>query len=112
MINHKVFIREYDNSLIEFDPVELQNRIIQCFEAEDLKDASFMAEDFVLALEYTLRSAPKEELIFERREITSSVIQILEEAGFTYSNEEANSDIYPEGTVIKTKPKGILIVRR
>lgn len=82
MINHKVFIREYDNSLIEFDPVELQNRIIQCFEAEDLKDASFMAEDFVLALEYTLRSAPKEELIFERREITSSVIQILEEAGF------------------------------
>jgi hypothetical protein len=91
MIDHKVFIREYDNSLVEFDPVELQNVIIQCFEAEDLQDASFMAEDFVLALEYTLRSAPKEELIFDRREITSSVIQILEEAGFPTVAEKFKS---------------------
>ena len=63
----------------------------QSFEAEDLKDASFMAEDFVLALEYTLRSAPKEELIFDRREITSSVIQILEEAGFPTVAEKFKS---------------------
>jgi hypothetical protein len=112
MIDHKVFIREYDNSLVEFDPVELQNRIIHCFEAEDLKDASFMAEDFVLALEYTLRSAPKEELIFDRREITTSVIQILEEAGFptVAENFKLNSNLDNKSSWIKVSNDSLIAI--
>ena len=75
-------IREFGGDLVPFDPDELQARLISCFLASGLRESVDLPQDIVLAVEYTLRKAPREELIFGRGELERAVIRLLEEAGF------------------------------
>jgi len=77
-----VMIREFGGDLVPFDPDELQARLISCFLASGLRESVDLPQDIVLAVEYTLRKAPREELIFGRGELERAVIRLLEEAGF------------------------------
>ena len=77
-----VMIREFGGDLVPFDPDELQARLISCFLASGLRESVDLPQDIVLAGEYTLRKAPREELIFGRGELERAVIRLLEEAGF------------------------------
>ena len=78
----QVMIREFGGELFPFDPEELQARLIGCFLAAGLRESVDLPQDIVLAVEYTLRKAPRKELIFGRGEVERAVIRLLEEAGF------------------------------
>ena len=76
-----IFILEFDGSRSEFNPAELQTRLIGCFLAAGLGESSYMAEDIALAVEYTLRRCDRPESLFGRGELNTAVIRMLEETG-------------------------------
>lgn len=75
-------IREFEGDLIPFDSEQLQTRLIGCFLAAGLRESVDLPQDIVLAVEYTLRNAPRSELIFGRGELERAVTRLLEEIGF------------------------------
>ena len=83
----QIFLRDGDNGLVPFDPEVLRTRIAAAFESAELAEESFVADDIVLALEYTLRRAVRTELIFSAGEIDAAIIRILENAGFASAAE-------------------------
>lgn len=78
----RVMIREFEGDLVPFDPEVLQTKLIGCFLAAGLRESVDLPQDIALAVEYTLRSAPRSELIFGRGELERAVIRLLEETGF------------------------------
>ena len=78
----KVMIREFEGDLLPFDGDVLQTRLIGCFLAAGLRESVDLPQDIVLAVEYTLRNAPRNELIFGRGELERAVTRLLEEIGF------------------------------
>lgn len=78
----RVMIREFEGDLVPFDGELLQTRLIGCFLAAGLRESVDLPQDIVLAVEYTLRNAPRNELVFGRGELESAVTRLLEEIGF------------------------------
>ena len=78
----KVMIREFEGDLLPFDPELLQTRLAGCFRAAGLHESEDLPKDIVLAVEYTLRNAPRSEPVFGRGELERAVIRLLEEIGF------------------------------
>lgn len=77
-----ICIRNREGESVQFDPVELQTRLINCFLTAGLRESSYMAEDIALAVEYTLLNCGRSELVFGRGELAAAVIRMLEETGF------------------------------
>ncbi len=78
----QLFLRDSDGGVTPFDTGELQTRLIGSFLATGLREESFMSEEIVLALEYTLLNSPRMEPVFCRSEIDAAVIRLLESIGF------------------------------
>ena len=75
-------IREFEGDLCPFDGELLQTRLAGCFLAAGLRESADLPRDIVLAVEYTLRNAPRSELVFGRGELERAVTRLLEEIGF------------------------------
>ncbi|MBR7121290.1 MAG: hypothetical protein IKC94_03510 [Lentisphaeria bacterium] len=78
----QLFLRDADGGVVPFDAGELQTRLIGSFLATGLREESFMSEEIVLALEYTLLNSPRREPVFCKSEIDAAVIRLLESIGF------------------------------
>ena len=78
----QVMIREFEGDLVPFNGELLQTRLIGCFLAAGLRESVDLPQDIVLAVEYTLRNAPRSELVFGRGELERAVTRLLEEIGF------------------------------
>ena len=98
----KVMIREFEGDLVPFDGDLLQTRLIGCFLAAGLRDSVDLPQDIVLAVEYTLRNAPRNELIFGRGELERAVIRLLEEIGFPEVAKLYRSGIGTENELLVT----------
>ena len=60
LVDKQIFLRDADGGVVPFDAGKLQTRLIGGFLATGLREDSFMAEEIVLALEYTHgKSIPK-----------------------------------------------------
>ena len=77
-----IYIQDHEGERVQFDPVELQTRLINCFLTAGLRESSYMAEDIALAVEYTLLNSGRPEPVFGQGELTAAVIRMLEETGF------------------------------
>jgi hypothetical protein len=82
VVEKRIFLRDADGGVVPFDAGELQTRLIGGFLAAGLREESFMSEEIVLALEYTLLNSPRREPVFSRSEIDAAVIRLLESIGF------------------------------
>lgn len=78
----QIMIRDKEGGVVPFDPAELQTRIENAFRSSGQESESYVSDDIVTALVYTLKRVPKKELVFNRGEIDSAVIRILESSGF------------------------------
>ena len=81
-IQKQIYLRDSDGGVTPFDTGELQTRLIGSFLATGLREESFMSEEIVLALEYTLLNSPRMEPIFSKSEVDAAVIRLLESIGF------------------------------
>ncbi|MBQ6353118.1 MAG: hypothetical protein IJJ28_07620 [Lentisphaeria bacterium] len=72
-------IQERDGRVTQFNVMELQTRLIGAFLASGRRDASYLAEEIALAVEYTLSRLPRPEPLFARGELEAAVIRLLEE---------------------------------
>ncbi len=97
-----IFILEFDGSRSEFDPAELQTRLIGCFLAAGLAESGYMAEDIALAVEYTLLRSSRPELVFGRGELHAAVIRMLEETGLPEVAKRFRQDGGERQTTIDT----------
>ena len=84
---NQILIRDNDGGITPFDPEQLQLRLSAAFHRAGLPEESYIADDMVLALEYTLRRAARPELIFSYGEIDTALIRILESNGFAQAAE-------------------------
>lgn len=82
-----IFLRDSDGGISPFDPETLQIRLTAAFQSAGMAEESYISDDLVLALEYTLRRAARPELIFNSGEIDAAVIRILESSGFAKAAE-------------------------
>lgn len=87
----QILIRDSEGGVVPFDPRELKKRIETAFCNSHQESESYVSDDIVTALEYTLKRVPKKELIFNCGEIDSAVIRILESAGFPEAAKEFRS---------------------
>ncbi len=78
----QIFLKDSDGGLSPFDPEALLTRLAGAFQSAGQESESYVADDIILALEYTLRRAPRPELIFSSGEIDAAVIRLLESSGF------------------------------
>ena len=78
----QIFLKDSDGGISPFDPENLLTRLTGAFQSAGQNSESYVADDIVLALEYTLRRAPRPELVFSAGEIDAAVIRLLESAGF------------------------------
>ena len=78
----QIMLRDKEGGATPFDPAELTARIADAFRNSGQESESYVADDIVTALMYTLKRVPKKELIFNQGEIDSAVIRILESSGF------------------------------
>ena len=90
-VEKQIFLRDADGGIIPFDTGALQTRLIGGFLATGLREESFMSEEIVLALEYTLLNSPRKEPVFSRSEIDAAVIRLLESIGFPELKEGEKS---------------------
>ncbi|MBE6376490.1 MAG: hypothetical protein IKD23_01175 [Lentisphaeria bacterium] len=81
-VEKQIFLRDSDGGITPFDAGQLQTRLVGGFLATGLREESFMSEEIVLALEYTLLNSPRREPVFSRSEIDAAVIRLLENIGF------------------------------
>lgn len=81
-VNKQIYLRDSDGGVVPFNAGELQTRLIGSFLATGLRDESFMSEEIVLALEYTLLNSPRSEAVFSRSEVDAAVIRLLESIGY------------------------------
>ena len=81
-IHKQIYWRDADGGVMPFDTGQLQTRLIGSFLATGLREESFMSEEIVLALEYTLLNSPRQEAVFSKGEIDAAVIRLLESIGF------------------------------
>ena len=81
-ILRRIFLKDSDGGITPFDPENLLTRLAGAFQSAGQADECYVADDIVLALEYTLRRAPRPELVFSEGEIDAAVIRILESSGF------------------------------
>ena len=77
-----IYIQNHEGERVQFDPVELQTRLINCFLTAGLRENSYLAEDIALAVEYTLLNCGRHEPVFGQGELAAAVIRMLEETGF------------------------------
>lgn len=82
VVLRQIFLKDSDGGISPFDPEMLLTRLAGAFQAAGMESESYVADDIVLALEYTLRRAPRPELIFSAGEIDAAVVRILESSGF------------------------------
>ncbi|MCI5779521.1 MAG: hypothetical protein MR051_06885 [Lentisphaeria bacterium] len=81
-VEKQLFLRDADGGVTPFDAMELQTRLIGAFLATGLREDSSMAEEIVLALEYTLLRSPRPEPVFSNSEVDTAIIRLLENTGF------------------------------
>ena len=81
-ILRRIFLKDSDGGITPFDPENLLTRLAGAFQSAGQTGDCYIADDIVLALEYTLRRAPRQELVFSEGEIDAAVIRILESSGF------------------------------
>ncbi len=81
-VEKRIFLRDIDGGVVPFDAGELQTRLIGAFLATGLREESFMSEEIVLALEYTLLNSPRLDGTFSQSEVDAAVIRLLESIGF------------------------------
>ena len=81
-VEKQIFLRDADGGIIPFDTGALQTRLIGAFLATGLREESFMSEEIVLALEYTLLNSPRKEPVFSRSEVDAAVVRLMESIGF------------------------------
>ncbi|MBE6363476.1 MAG: hypothetical protein E7054_07470 [Lentisphaerae bacterium] len=81
-ILRRIFLKDSDGGITPFDPENLLTRLAGAFQSANQESECYVADDIVLALEYTLRRAPRPELVFSEGEIDAAVIRILESSGF------------------------------
>jgi len=77
-----IYIQDHEGERVQFDPVELQTRLINCFLTAGLRENSYLAEDIALAVEYTLLNCGRPEPVYGQGELAAAVIRMLEETGF------------------------------
>lgn len=77
-----IYLRDSDGGIRVFDPIALQSRLIRAFIASNSREQSYISDEIVLALEYTLLHLPQKELIFNCGEVDAAVVRILENCGF------------------------------
>ena len=82
-VEKQIFVRDADGGVTPFDAEALQTRMIGAFLAAGLREESYISEEIVLALEYTLLTSPRPEPVFTRSEIDTSIIRLLENTGFS-----------------------------
>jgi len=75
-----IIIQDRDGRRVLFNVMELQTRLIGAFLASGRRDASYLAEEIALAVEYALSRMPRPEPVFARGEIDAAVIRFLDEA--------------------------------
>ena len=81
-VEKQLFLRDSDGGVTPFDARELQTRLIRAFLATGLREESYLAEELALALEYTLLQSPRPEPVFDKSEVDTALIRLLEGAGF------------------------------
>ncbi|MBE6398916.1 MAG: hypothetical protein E7041_02105 [Lentisphaerae bacterium] len=81
-VEKRIYIRDTDGGVAPFDPNELQTRMIGAFLGAGLREESYISEEIVLALEYTLLTSPRPDGIFTRSEIDTSIVRLLGNTGF------------------------------
>ena len=81
-ILRRIFLKDSDGGITPFDPENLLTSLAGAFQSAGQTGECYIADDIVLALEYTLRRAPRQELVFSEGEIDAAVIRILESSGF------------------------------
>lgn len=81
-VDKQIFLRDADGGITPFDAGALQTRLIGGFLSTGLREESFMSEEIVLALEYTLLNSPRPEPVFSKSEVDAAVIRLLESIGF------------------------------
>ena len=81
-VEKQIFVRDAEGGTTPFDAMELQTRLIGAFLATGLREESYISEEIALALEYTLLRSPRPEPIFNRCEVDTAIIRLLENAGF------------------------------
>ena len=81
-ILRQIYIKDSSGGITPFDPEQLLTRLAGAFQCAGLASEGFVADDIVLALQFTLKRAPRKELIFSAGEIDAAVIRILESSGF------------------------------
>jgi hypothetical protein len=86
-ILRRIFLKDSDGGITPFDPENLLTRLAGAFQSANQADECYVADDIVLALEYTLRRAPRPELVFSEGEIDAAVIRLLENSGFAKAAE-------------------------
>ena len=86
-VSRQIFVRDSDGGVMPFSPEKLQLRLSSAFQSAGLAGESYISDDIVLALEYTLRRAARPELIFSISEIDTALIRILESCGFARTAE-------------------------
>lgn len=77
-----IYLRDSDGGITAFDPRVFRLRLVEAFKASGDEEQSYMSEELVLALEYTLLRSPREELIFNCTEIDAVLTRMLESHGF------------------------------
>lgn len=101
-------IREFEGDLCPFDSELLQTRLAGCFLAAGLRESADLPRDIVLAVEYTLRNAPRSELVFGRGELERAVTRLLEEIGFPEVAKLYRSGTGTENELLVTPERGTL----
>lgn len=80
-LSRPIYLRDADGGISPFDPERLQTRLIGAFCRAGLNEESYLSGELVLALEYTLRRAPRPDGIFNCGEVDAAMIHLLESNG-------------------------------
>lgn len=97
--NYIIYIRESDGRRVMFSAGELRDRLTSCLDGD-----TETADDMTLAVEYSLlnRQSDNNESVYDRGEIDSAVVKLLEETGFTWAAERYRAAAAVSGDEIST----------
>ncbi len=98
-----IMISAQDGTMTEFEPDELQNRIIRSFLIAG-NDEVWAAEDIVMAVEYALLATGEEEKIFSQAEVDAMVTKVLHDSGFSDVAEAFDSNRHQMQITIQPEP--------
>ncbi len=81
-VEKRIFLRSADGTVSPFDAGSLRSRLEEAFQKAGQQEESFLSGELVLALEYSLLTAPREEPVFGVAEVDTALIRLLESFGF------------------------------